>query len=196
MPRIPLLQDNQVGWLTRLAYRTARRRYRKVPEPLQALAHHPRLMWAGAVHELLVDRGARRLDPHLRDIVVHRVATRVGCAWCVDFGTMLALKAGLTVRRHRELGRYEESTSFSADEKAALGYADAMTDLPMAVTDEMASDLRRRFGEAGLIELTYLIALENMRARSNSALGIAEQGYTSGDACPLPYADQIAAAQP
>jgi alkylhydroperoxidase family enzyme len=93
MPRIPLLNERQVGWFTRVAYGLARRRFGQVPEPFQAAANHRRLMWAGGVHELLVERGARRLDPELRDFVVHRVATRVGCSWCVDFGTTLALKA-------------------------------------------------------------------------------------------------------
>ena len=121
MPRIPLLTGRQVGWFTRtLVFRTARRRYGDVPEPLRAAAHHPGLMWAGTVHELAVERAVGRLDPALRDIVVHRVATVVGCSWCVDFGTMLALRTGLSVHRHRELARYRESAAFSEREKLAI----------------------------------------------------------------------------
>ena len=44
------------------------------------------------------------------------------------------------------------------------------------VTDEQVADLERRFGRAGVVELTYQIGLENMRARMYSALGITEQG--------------------
>ena len=191
MPRIPLRTDRQVGWATRLAYRYARRAYGADPEPAMAVAHHPRLLWAMGVHEKLVDRAARRLDPALRDLVVHRVATVVGCSWCVDFGTMLALRGGLSVRRHKELYRYRESTAFTPDEKLALEYADAMTAQPMTVADELVDRLRARFGPAGLVELTYLVALENMRARTNHALGLTAQGYTSGDACPIPFDEQI-----
>ncbi|CNW83416.1 transposase [Mycobacterium tuberculosis] len=39
-----------------------------------------------------------------------------------------------------------------------------------------------------MIELTYQIGVENMRARMNSALGITEQGFNSGDACRVPWA--------
>lgn len=193
--RISLLAEKQVNWLTRRGFRFARRRYGEVPEPFQAIAHHPGLMWTGAVHELMFERAAKRLDAELRDLVVHRVATRVGCSWCVDFGTMLTLRAGLSVHRHRELGRYEESDAFTPLEKLALTYADAMTDQPMTVTDELVAALRAGLDEAQLVELTYAIAIENMRARTNHALGITAQGYTGGDACPVPWADQISAAQ-
>ncbi len=196
MPRIPLLGDRKVGWLTRtVVYRTARRRYGQVPEPVMAAANHPGLMWAGLIHELGVERAARRLNPELRDLVVHRVATLVGCSWCVDFGTMLALRAGFTVRRHQELARYRESDQFTAAEKLALEYADAMTAQPMAVTDQLVARLRTELDDAQLVELTYLVALENMRARTNHAVGLTAQGYTSGDACPLPFDEQIRDAQ-
>ncbi len=46
----------------------------------------------------------------------------------------------------------------------------------------------RRFGDDGVIELTYQIGVENMRARMYSALGITEQGFGSGDACRVPWA--------
>lgn len=196
MTRIPLADEKQVGWLTRIGFRFARRRFGEVPEPVRAAAHHNGIMWASAIHELAYERSATRLDAELRDLVVHRVATRVGCSWCVDFGTMLTLKAGLSVERHRELGRYEVSAAFSEVEKLALRYADAMTDLPMTVTDELVQKLRGHLDEAQLVELTYSIAIENMRARTNHALGLTAQGYTSGDACPVPWDVQIEAAAP
>ncbi|HET8658313.1 MAG TPA: carboxymuconolactone decarboxylase family protein [Micromonosporaceae bacterium] len=198
MSRISLLRDDQVSPLLRWVFRLLRRRYREVPEPMRAAAVHPGLMWAGGLHELAVERANRRgrLAPELRDLVVHRVATRVGCSWCVDFGTMLALRAGFSVERHRELGHYRTSAAFTQLEKQALEYADAMTDLPMTVTDAQVAALRAELGDAGLFELTYAIGLENLRARVNHALGLTAQGYTSGDACPLPWAEQITAAAP
>ena len=195
MPRIPLREAHEVGPLLRLMYRFARKRFGKVPEPFMAYAHSPRLVTAAGVHEMLVERAARRLPAELRDLVVHRVATVVGCAWCVDFGTMLSISAGFSVDRHRELARYAGSDAFTADEKLALEYADAMTAQPMTVDDELVERLRRAFDDGQLVELTYMISLENFRARTNHSLGITSQGYTRGDACPLPYAEQISAAQ-
>lgn len=67
-----------------------------------------------------------------------------------------------------------------------------MTATPSQVTDEQVADLERRFGRAGVVELTYKIAHEDMRARMNSALGITDQGFSSGDACRVPWADETA----
>jgi len=38
------------------------------------------------------------------------------------------------------------------------------------------------------MELTYQIALENLRSRMNLALGITKQGFSSSEACLVPWA--------
>jgi alkylhydroperoxidase family enzyme len=103
---------------------------------------------------------------------------------------MLQRLDGLDMERLKDIDNYATSPAFSDDERAAIAYADAMTADPHTVTDEQVADLRARFGDAGVIELTYQIGVENMRARVNSALGITEQGFSSGDACRVPWADQ------
>lgn len=190
------MPDEKIGWLTRLGIRLARRQFGQVPEPLRVMLHHRGLMWANGIHELVFQRAAKVLDAELRELVIHRVATRIGCSWCVDFGTMMTIRAGFSVERHRELGHYRTSGVFTEREKLALAFADAMTDLPMTVDDELVAALRAELGDAGLLELTYSVAIENMRARTNLALGVTAQGYTRGDACPVPWADQIASASP
>ena len=102
---------------------------------------------------------------------------------------MLIRLDGLDVERLKDIDSYATSPLFTEDERAAIAYADAMTTDPHLVTDEQVADLRRRFGDAGVMELTYQIGVENMRARMNTALGITEQGFSSGDACRVPWAD-------
>jgi AhpD family alkylhydroperoxidase len=186
MPRIPSVTTKNANLLTRFVYRVARRRYGAVPEPVTVAAQHPRLLLAGLRHETAFGRAARVLPASLRDLAVYRVAVRLGCSWCVDFGTMLQRLAGLDVDRLAEIDHYPDSPRFTEVEKLALAYADAMTDSPVSVTDEQVAELDARLGHAGVVELTYAIALENMRARTNSALGIVDQGFSSGDACRVP----------
>lgn len=191
--RIDPLSPKRAGLLTRAIYRVARRRYGQVPEPFTVAAHHRKLMVAGAVHETMVDRASRTLPASVRELAVLWTARAVGCSWCVDFGSMLQRLDGLDIERLKGIDNYATSTAFTDDERAAIAYADAMTTDPHTVTDEQVADLRARFGDAGVIELTYQIGLENMRARMNTALGITEQGFNSGDACRVPWITEAAA---
>lgn len=186
MSRIPLLSTKDANPLARLVYRIARRRYGAVPEPFAVLARHTGLLAAGAVHELAVEKASRTLPVNVRQIALYRVATQLGCSWCVDFGTMLQRHDGLDIDRLRHIDDYATSPHFTRQERLAIAYADAMTTTPVTATDEQVADLEAEFGRKGVLELTYQIALENYRSRLNSALGITAQGFTSGEACRVP----------
>lgn len=184
MSRIPAAPRS--GLLIKLVDAYARRRLGAVPEPVAVGAHHRRLMLAGGIHEMAVEKAATVLPAKLRELAVYQVAVRVGCSWCVDFGTMLQRHHGLDIERLQHIHDYARSPLYTELERLALDYALAMTSTPLSVTDEQVAELDSRLGHAGLLELTYVIALENMRARNNYALGITDQGFTSGDACRVP----------
>ncbi len=186
--RIEPVAPKRAGLLTRAMYRIAKRRYGEVPEPLAVVAHHRKMMVAWAAHESLADWASKTLPVSVRELAVLWTARQIGCSWCVDFGSMLLRLEGLDVERLKDIDDYVTSTAFTADERAAIAYAEAMTTDPHTVTDAQVADLRARFGDAGVIELTYQIGLENMRARFNATLGLTEQGFNSGDACRIPWA--------
>lgn len=192
--RIEPLPPKRAGLLTRAMYRVAKRRYGQVPEPFAVAAHHRGLLIASAMHETMVDRASKALPASVRELAVLWTARQIGCSWCVDFGSMLQRLDGLDVERLKEIDNYATSPAYTDDERAAIAYADAITTDPHTVTDEQVDDLRSRFGDAGVFELTYQIGLENMRARVNTALGITEQGFNSGDACRVPWASDSAPA--
>ena len=192
--RIAPVPPKQANLLTRVMYRVARRRFGEVPEPFTVAAHHPRLLIANAVHETLLESGSKKLPASVRELAVFWTARTIGCSWCVDFGSMLQRLDGLDVDRLKDIDNYATSPRYTDDERAAIAYADAMTTDPHTVTDEQVADLRNRFGDAGVIELTYQIGVENMRARMYSALGITEQGFSSGHAGRVPWLTEEQAA--
>ena len=142
------------------------------------------------MHETLLRVGVEEAPANVRELAVFWTARTIGCSWCVDFGSMLQRLDGLDVERLKDIDNYATSPAYSDDERAAIAYADAMTTDPHTITDEQVADLQRRFGDDGVIELTYQIGVENMRARMYSALGITEQGFNSGDACRVPWATE------
>ena len=100
---------------------------------------------------------------------------------------MLMRLDGLDVDQLKHIADFETSDAFTDEERDVIRYADAMTATPMTVTDEQVAALVERYGHDGVVELTYHIALENHRARFNHALGITDQGFSSGDACRVPW---------
>jgi len=192
MPRVPGVATKDAGLLVRLGYWFAKRRYQVVPEPFTVLARHRKLFMAAARHEMAAERASKVLPANVRDLAVYRVAQQLGCSWCVDFGTMLQKHAGLDVERLKHIDDYRTSATYTRQERLAVAYADAMTTTPVGVTDEQVAELRAEFGDEGVVELTYQIALENSRARMFSALDIRDQGFSSGDACRLPDAEVAA----
>jgi AhpD family alkylhydroperoxidase len=185
----PLPRKRTPLWI-RAMYRYAKRRFGEVPEPFTVIAHHRRLLVANAVHESMLEKASRKLPANVRELAVFWTARTVGCSWCVDFGSMLQRLDGLDIDRLKDIDNYATSPHYTDDERAAIAYADAMSTDPHSVTDEQVADLRRRFGDDGVIELTYQVGVENMRSRMYAALGITEQGFNSGDACRVPWADE------
>src|SRR6202046_1524643 len=137
--------------LIRAMHRCAARRCGEVPEPFAVVAHHPRLLVANAVHETMMQSASRKLPANVRELAVFWTARTIGCSWCVDFGSMLQRLDGLDIERLTDIENYATSGHFTDDERAAIAYADAMTTDPHSVSDEQVADLRRRFGDAGVI---------------------------------------------
>ncbi len=187
MSRIPSVAPQDAGLLGRIAYRYARRRLGEVPEPFAVTAHHRKLFMANAIHELAAERAVHVMPQALLQLAVYRTAWTVGCSWCVDFGTMLMRLEGLDVDQLKHIADFETSDAFTDEERVVIRYADAMTGTPMTVTDEQVAALVERYGHDGVVELTYQIALENHRSRFNHALGITDQGFSSGDSCRVPW---------
>ncbi|MBO1752844.1 carboxymuconolactone decarboxylase family protein [Actinotalea sp. BY-33] len=171
---------------TRLVAAMTRRMFGQVMEPGMVTAHHRGVFWSQLLGEVTLMRSRHHLPETLRDLVQHRVAVVIGCPWCIDFGAMLALRAGVTREQLLAVPEYAASPLFTGLEKRAMALADAATATPPHVTDEQVATLREELGEAGLVELVHLVALENHRSRLNHALGVTSQGFTDSEVCALP----------
>ena len=195
MPRIPAVDPADAGPLVKFGYRMARKQLGEVPAPFAVLAHHRKLFVASARHELAVQKATKVMPPQLIQLAVYRTAWTVGCSWCVDFGTMLMRLDELDVDRLKEIADFETSDKFTEADREVIRLSDAMTSTPMAVSDEQIAALDQTYGHAGVVELAYQIGLENQRARMNHALGITDQGFSSGDSCRVPWAQDELASQ-
>jgi alkylhydroperoxidase family enzyme len=149
-----------------------------VPEPAEVMWHHP------AVVKDMSSLGRKlqkwdKLDPNLASFAHMTVAALVGCSWCLDFNYFHVHNEGLDETKAREVPRWRDSAVFTPLERQVMEYAEAMSQTPSAVTDELADALLAQLGPAALVELTAIVAFANMSSRTNAALGIEAQGFSA-----------------
>jgi alkylhydroperoxidase family enzyme len=87
------------------------------------------------------------------------------------------MQAGASEDKIQQVEQAAASPLFSARERVALAYAEAMTITGQKVTDELFARVRQHFSEPEIVELTAAVALENFRSKFNTALSIEAQGF-------------------
>ncbi|OLB03378.1 MAG: hypothetical protein AUH14_13805 [Candidatus Rokubacteria bacterium 13_2_20CM_69_15_1] len=87
------------------------------------------------------------------------------------------MQAGASAAKIAQVERAAVSDLFSAGEKAAIAYAEAITATGQKVDDALFARVREHFSEPEIVELTAAAALENFRSKFNTALGIEAQGF-------------------
>jgi alkylhydroperoxidase family enzyme len=190
MARISLDPPRTLSY--RLGARFSRRRYGTVLDPLAAMGHNTRVGLAYGLFELQVERWGK-LDQGLKDLAVMMAASTIGCPWCMDFGYWEStMQHDVPPGKIRAVPHWRDSGVFTELERLVLEYAEAMTDTPPSVTDEMVERLSGHLSETQLVELTAIVAVENLRSRINAALGLTAQGFK--DRCEIPAAGGAAAA--
>ena len=165
-----------------------------VPDSIGVLWHHP------AVFKDLMGVGRKsekwdRLDPSLATFAQMASAATVGCEFCLDLHYFRSHDEGLDEVKAREVPRWRESAVFTPVERRVMEYAEAMSQTPPAVTDELSEALLADLGPAGLVELSARVGLMNATARSNVALGIRSEEFAASCGLP-PIAPRSVAAAP
>jgi alkylhydroperoxidase family enzyme len=179
--RIPPAEISGVyGALVKVA---AKKMIGRVPDSIGVLWNHPRIM----KDSMSIGRkaeGWHELAPDLASYAGMASAATVGCSFCLDFNYFMAHNAGLDEAKVREVPRWREATVFSPLERRVMEYAEAASQTPPAVTDELSDELLAELGPAAMIELAARVAFMNMTARMNVALGIHSEQFA--DSCGLP----------
>ena len=105
---------------------------------------------------------ASGLDPILMELVKLRVSQINGCAFCIHMHATFLRKSEVAEMRLYMLEAWRESSLYSEQEQAALGWAEVLTFLPQTkAPDADYERLRAKFTEAEQVQLTLLIGAIN-----------------------------------
>ncbi len=102
------------------------------------------------------------LESRLLQLVNLRASMLNGCAYCLQMHSHEAMELGERPERLFQLGAWGESPVFTAREKAALAWTDAVTHVSQDhVPDEVFTGARTQFSEKELVDLTWAIGAIN-----------------------------------
>ena len=178
--RIP--KEQLTGLYGAIVTRMSRKMFGEVLEPTGVLWHNRKVLNFSFGLGRKVQKW-NQCDESLKSFAHMATASLVGCSFCLDLGYFFAHNQGLDLDKAREVPRWRVSDVFTPLERDVMEYAEAMTQTPPTVTDELSARLLKALGPAALVELTMFIALANLMARSNVAMGVESQEFSA--ACDL-----------
>lgn len=180
--RVQVKSLREYPWWLRPFYWNQRRKYGEVLEPGLLWGRVPSLFAAVALLYGALDRRRSPLSPLLRSLVTVRVSQINWCEFCVDINAATLAKRAGSMEKVEQLASWRQADIFDQQERAVLEYTEAVTYSDRQVTDEIFAELGRFFDDDGLVELTGLIAFQNLSSKFNSALAVPAQGF-----CQLPH---------
>lgn len=172
-----IAKRTHIPWYLRPFFWNQKRKYGQELEPAKIWANSPAVFASLALLYGALDRQSSPLSRELRSLVTVRVSQINWCRFCVDINSAKLIKIVGSEQKVLELEQWRTSTLFSEQEKAALTYAEQVTYTDQHPGDHCFADLRRHFSEDAIIELTAVIAFQNMSSKFNSALEVEPQGF-------------------
>ncbi len=172
---------SQYPWYLQPFFWNQQRKYGRVLDAALLWARSPGLFFGVAVLYGMIDRKSSPIEPALRSLITVRVSQINACSFCVDLNSTTLLKRGASLAKVEALSDWRTSHLFDERECAALDYSEVMTRSDRQAGDDVFTRLRQHFDDDAIIELTGLIAFQNLSSKFNSALAVPSQGF-----CPLP----------
>ena len=174
-------------WYLRPFFWRQRRKYGAVLDAALLWGRAPKPFLGVAFLYGMIDRKRSPIEPALRSLVTVRVSQINHCPFCVDINSATLLKRGVSEEKVAALAGWRDSGLFDERERAALDYAETVTRSDREVEDAQFATLREQFDDDAVVELTGLIAFQNMSSKFNAALDVPPQGF-----CHLPAQNEPA----
>ena len=121
------------------------------------------------------------LEKNLIELVDYRVSQINGCAYCLDMHSKDLRHGGESEQRIYLISAWRETDIYTPREKAALAWAEAVTELKdREVPDEVYELAKKEFSDEELVDLTLAITAINTWNRFNVAFRTPAGSYQPG----------------
>ncbi len=175
--RVTVKKLKEYPWILRPFFWNQKRKYGAILIPGLLWARVPKVFASVAMLYGALDRKSSPINPELRSLITVRVSQINWCEFCVDINSATLAKRSGSMEKVDKLAQWKDSELFDEKEKVVLEYTEAVTYTDQQVTDELVNRLKNFFDDDGVVELTGLIAFQNLSSKFNSALDVPAQGF-------------------
>ena len=176
MQRLPKIEKEDVSGDLAHFYEAVTGLLGRVPNFYRTISHAPWLAMLLLPFNATVQRQwpGSRMSGRIKELVVIKTSHVNGCKYCYAHNTALGAAAGITHEEIIELSSddYLQSKTLSEQEKAAVQWAEAVTQNTAAQRDGLFAEMKRLFTDAEIVELTFVSAMFNMINRLNDSLQV------------------------
>ncbi|NBB88767.1 MAG: carboxymuconolactone decarboxylase family protein [Bacteroidetes bacterium] len=147
------------------------------PNSIKTMFHRPRIAYAFIEMNKAVMENQGRVTSALKRMIGYLCSHTAGCEYCEAHTIRAAERYGAKDEQLENIWSYRTHPAFSEAERAALDLAIAAAQVPNAVTDEVAENVRNYWTEGEIVEMMGVIALFGYLNRWNDSMGTeAEEG--------------------
>lgn len=176
MPRISYVNYDQLDEQARGYLDRARDQGTPRPESQAIRAHVPAVLHSfSQAWQTTFEQGV--VDHALKELCRLYVSKTVECEYCGTQRSQLGQEGGVTEDKIDNVVDFERSDRYTARERAALRYAQAIAWDASLADEELWAELHRHFTEPELVELGFFIGLTSGQQRWIKTLAVGHREY-------------------
>lgn len=176
MQRLPKIEKQNISGDLATFHESVTGLLGRVPNFYRTISHAPWLAMLLLPFNATVQRQwpGSRMSGRIKELVVIKTSHVNGCKYCYAHNTALGQAAGITHDEIIEISSndYLKSKTLSEAEKAAVQWAEAVTQNTAAKRDDLFASMKKLFTDAEIVELTMVSAMFNMINRLNDSLQV------------------------
>ena len=175
MPHIEPVTDEQANAEQRAFIEGAERMLGRAPNAMRTLANAPRLAQAllGFLVPTIRCELTGELEMRLKSLLILKTSMINGCAYCIGHNTTLGRSLGFDDELIAAIeGDYRAFGGFSDAEKAAIAWAECLTERTWRQNRQVMGELKQHYTPAQIVEITMVSCYFNMWNRFTDSLGV------------------------
>lgn len=141
------------------------------PNSLFTMMHRPRIAYAFMEMNKAVMENKGRVTSALKRLIAYLSSMTTGCRYCEAHAIRAAERYGSEEDKLNNIWEYKTYAAFSEGERAAFDLAIAASQVPNAVTDDIAENMRKHWDEGEIVEIMGVVALFGYLNRWNDSMG-------------------------